>query len=75
MTLHTLWDTIKERFTNTPAPKKTRRPRQPSGAVKSTRDTEKTISFALCNLADRVHQLEQIEHRRSEREKEMKTNG
>ena len=83
MKIHTLWDRIKERVTGTPAPKKPRKPRQPIPRPipqfvfneKFIMDQLKEIKLSISNHHARIHELEQIEHRRSEREKEMKTNA
>lgn len=91
MTLRTLWNSIKERAYGTPAPKTPRRPRQPKPAtldqipsadldairecLVAVRERLKQHDLALTNQNARIHELEQIERRRSEREKEMKTNA
>jgi hypothetical protein len=80
MTLRTLWNSIKERAYGTPAPKTPRKPRQrkpaqPELQPETIQNELRFIHRTLSGHHDRIHELEQIEHRRSEREKEMKTNG
>lgn len=76
MDLYTAWKMVRDRLAGSHqgTPKKRRQPRQPKPATRIQRTIDdafldakiREIDLALTNQHGRIHELEQLEHRRQE---------